>query len=58
MVNPNKKVKRPNGLGSVYRYHEDDEGNKLALPIMDLIKEYYIYLYRSINEENFYNVKY
>ena len=54
MVNPNKKVKRPNGLGSVYRYHEDDEGNKLALPIMDLIKEYYIYLYRSINEENFY----
>ena len=54
MVNPNKRVKRPNGLGSVYRYHEDDDGKALTLPIMDLIKEYYIYLYRAIEKENYY----
>ena len=33
MVNPNKKVKRPNGLGNVYNYTTDDEGNVFALSI-------------------------
>ena len=46
MVNPNQKVKRPNGLGNVYNYDSDDEGNIYTLPIMKLIKENYIYLYR------------
>ena len=26
MVNPNKRVKRPNGLGNVYNYKTDEEG--------------------------------
>ena len=54
MVNPNKKVKRPNGLGNVYNYDSDDEGNIYTLPIMKLIKENYIYLYRAIKEEGYY----
>ncbi len=54
MVNPNKKVKRPNGLGNVYNYTTDDEGNVFALPIEKLIKENYIYLYRAVKEEGYY----
>ncbi|RAP48483.1 MAG: hypothetical protein BZ135_00680 [Methanosphaera sp. rholeuAM6] len=54
MVNPNKKVKRPNGLGNVYNYRSDDEGNIFTLPILDLIKENYIYLYRAVMEEDYY----
>lgn len=54
MVNPNKKVKRPNGLGNVYKYKTDENGKILTLPIEALIKENYIYLYRAIKEENYY----
>ncbi len=54
MVNPNKKVKRPDGLGNVYNYKTDAEGNVFTLPIMTVIKENYIYLYRAIKEENYY----
>lgn len=54
MVNPNKKVKRPNGLGNVYSYKTDENGKIYTLPILDLIKDNYIYLYRAIEEENYY----
>lgn len=54
MVNPNKKVKRPDGLGNVYNYDSDEDGNIYTLPIMKLIKENYIYLYRAINDEGYY----
>ena len=42
MVNPNKRVKRPNGLGNVYNYKTDEEGNVFTLPIKTIIKENYI----------------
>lgn len=54
MVNPNKRVKRPSGLGEVFKYKTDEEENILTLPIMPLLKDNYIYLYRSINDEDFY----
>lgn len=57
MVNPNKKVKRPDGLGKIYKYKTDENENIQALPIKKLIKENYIYIYRSINKENFYIAK-
>ena len=33
MVNPNKKVKRPDGLGKIYKYKTDENENILTLPI-------------------------
>ena len=54
MVNPNKKVKRPNGLGNVYKYKQDEEGNIFTLPILSLIQENYIYLYRALKKENYF----
>lgn len=57
MVNPNKKVKRPDGLGKIYKYKTDEDENIQTLPIKKLIKENYIYIYRSINKENFYIAK-
>ena len=57
MVNPNKRVKRPNGLGNVYNYKTDEEGNVFTLPIKTIIKENYIYLYRAINDEDYYIVE-
>lgn len=54
MVNPNKKVKRPDGLGKIYKYKTDENENILTLPISELLKENYIYIYRAINKENFY----
>ena len=57
MVNPNKKVKRPNGLGNVYNYKTDEEGNVFTLPIRTILKENYIYLLRAIDDENFYIVE-
>lgn len=54
MVNPNKKVKRPNGLGNVYNYRTDEDGKIFTLPILDLVKENYIYLYRALKEEDYY----
>lgn len=57
MVNPNKRVKRPNGLGNVYNYKTDEEGNVFTLPIKTIIKENYIYLYRAINDEDYFIVE-
>ena len=57
MVNPNRKVKRPNVLGNVYNYKTDAEGNVFTLPIRTIIKENYIYIHRAIEEENFYIVE-
>ncbi|MBR0471267.1 MAG: hypothetical protein IJI98_01035 [Methanosphaera sp.] len=54
MVNPNKKVKRPNGLGNVYNYRTDEDGKIFTLPILELVKENYIYLYRAIKDEGYY----
>lgn len=54
MVNPNKKVKRPNGLGNVYNYKTDEDGKIYTLPIESLVKENYSYLYRAYNKENYY----
>lgn len=54
MVNPNKKVKRPNGLGNVYKYKQDEDGNIFTLPILSLIKENYIYLYRALKKDNYF----
>lgn len=54
MVNPNKKVKRPNGLGKLFRYKTDEDNKVLTLPIEQLLKDNYIYILRSINDENFY----
>ena len=54
MVNPNKKVKRPNGLGNVYNYKTDEEGNVFTLPIRTILKENYIYLLRAIDDEKYY----
>ena len=54
MVNQNKKVKRPNGLGNVYNYKTNPEGKIFTLPIKTILKENYIYILRSINEENYY----
>lgn len=57
MVNPNKKVKRPDGLGKIYRYKLDDDENILTLPIMKILQDNYVYLYRAVNKENFYIVE-
>lgn len=54
MVNPNKKVKRPNGLGELFKYHIDDEENVHTIPIKKTIKDNYIYIYRSVNDEDYY----
>ena len=54
MVNPNKKVKRHDGLGKIYRYKTDEDNKILTLPIKQLLKDNYIYIYRAVNNENFY----
>lgn len=54
MVNPNKRVKRPTGLGEVFKYQKDEDENIFTLPIIPLLKDNYIYIYRSIQEDDFY----
>ena len=54
MVNPNKKVKRPNGLGELFKYHSDEDGKIYTLPVKKTIKDNYIYIYRAINDEEYY----
>ncbi|OED29735.1 GNAT family N-acetyltransferase [Methanosphaera sp. WGK6] len=53
MANPNKKVKRPDGLGKLFRY-KTDEDKILTLPIEQLLIDNYIYLHRAVKKENFY----
>ncbi|MCD7782054.1 MAG: hypothetical protein LUG89_05115 [Methanosphaera sp.] len=54
MVNPNKKVKRPDGLSKIYRYTEDEEGKILSLSIENILHDNYVYLERAIKKENYY----
>ncbi len=55
MVNPNKKVKRPNGLAEVLKYQEIEDIDKMiTLVIEDIIDEYYVYLKRAIKKEGYY----
>ncbi len=55
MVNPNKKVKRPNGLAEVLKYQEiEDSDEMITLVIEDIIDEYYVYLKRAIKKEGYY----
>ena len=54
MVNPNKRIKRPNGLGELFKYHTGDDDKIYTLPIKQTIKDNYIYLYRAINDEDYY----
>lgn len=54
MVNPNKRVKRPNGLGELYKYITDDDDKIYTLPIKKTLKDNYIYIYRAINDEDYY----
>lgn len=60
MVNPNKRVKRPDGLGKVYRYrkieNENTEGEDIiqTLPIEKTLDDNYVYLARAIKKEDYY----
>ncbi len=54
MVNPNKRIKRPDGLGELFKYHMDEDENIHTIPIKKSIKDNYIYIYRAINDEDYY----
>lgn len=55
MVNPNKKVKRPDGLGKIFKYKTSEDGEEIfTLPIIKTLNDNYIYLLRAIRAENYY----
>ena len=55
MVNPNKKIKRPDGLGKLYNYQEDENGKIYTIPILETVKNNYAYIYRQIKDEKLLN---
>ena len=41
MVNPNKKVKRPDGLGKIFKYKTSEDGEEIfTLPISNYIVDH------------------
>ena len=58
MAKPNRRLKRPDGLGRLYKYKSvvDEEGNEkiLTLPIEKTIEDNYVYLYRAMKEDEYY----
>jgi len=54
MVNPNKRVKRPNGLGELFKYQTDEDDKIYTLPIKKMLEDNYVYIYRAINKEDYY----
>ncbi len=54
MANPNKKVKRPDGLGKLFKYFTSEDEKIMTLPIEKMLKENYIYIHRAIKKENFF----
>ena len=58
MAKPNRRLKRPDGLGRLYKYKSvvDEEGNGkiLTLPIEKTIEDNYVYLYRAMKEDEYY----
>lgn len=57
MANPNKRLKRPDGLGRLYKYKNvtDDEGNEkiLTLPIEKTLEDNYVYLFRAMKKDDY-----
>ncbi len=54
MVNPNKKVKRPDGLAKIIGYQTDEDDEILTVNIEDTLKDNYVYLERAVKKDNFY----
>ena len=54
MVNPNKRIKRPNGLGELFKYHIDEEENVHTIPIKKTLDDNYVYILRRIVDEDYY----
>ena len=56
MANPNRKLKRPDGLGKLYRYQTagDEEEKIFTLPVEKLLDDNYVYLLREIKKEDYF----